>query len=112
MKYFSLYNGENSYIFPNGMPAGEGELIKSYPLINQIPFILQTDRSGHIIFNISLLELLRNQYDISEEVSDEEAVEIIQEIENRTDDEVDSQIRIADALEDLVVLNMPDEEVE
>ena len=111
MKYFNLYDKEKTYIFPNGMPANEGTLISNYPLIGQIPFVLETDKTNHIIFSISLLELLRIKYNINEELTDEEAVEEIQTLVNK-EEEISDETRIADALEDLVVLNMPDEEVE
>lgn len=112
MKYYNLYNQEENYIFTNGAPANLETLVSTYPLIGQIPFALETDKTGHIIFNITILELLKTQYNIDEGLTDQEAIKEIQRLANLPDDEVDSQIRIADALEDLVVLNMPDEEVE
>jgi hypothetical protein len=57
---------------------------------------------------------MRARYNIDPSLSDNDALQAIQTIINTPDPEPttpEDTTRIADALEDLVVLNMPDEEV-
>lgn len=108
--YLEKYNKFKEYLFSNGEKAGYEKLKDLYPGIDSIEYVVTTDYTRKIIISMEPLILMRTEYNIDEKLSDNDAIDKILEIINK-ENEIDEQTRIADALEDLVVLNMPDEEV-
>jgi hypothetical protein len=113
MYYAEKYNKEKIYYFQDGKIADYERLQQIFPAIDDLTFIVFTDYSRQIIISFEILNLVRTRYNISTELTDDQAIAAIIEIMNNPDpEEYTDTTRIADALEDLVVLNMPDEEVE
>lgn len=111
MRSIELYNPSKTYIFQDGKIADYNALKELFPVLDIQPYIVTTDYTGNIIISMQLLNLARTDYNIDPELNDEEAIEAIRAIIDKESDDISSETRIADALEDLVVLNMPDEEV-
>lgn len=111
MVYAELYNRGKTYFFQDNHYATYEALKALFPAINDLVQIVFTDFSGQIIISIEPLNLKRTELGIDPTLTDEEALlEIVDKL-NNPEEEITDQMRIADALEDLVVLNMPDEEV-
>lgn len=111
MVYAEKYNKEKTYFFQDGHYATYEELRAIFPAIDDLVWIVFTDYTGNIIISFEPLALKRTELDIDTSLTDDEAIVAIVEKMNAPDEEVSDQTRMADALEDLVVLNMPDEEV-
>lgn len=112
MVYIEKYDKEKIYYFQNGSVADYDRVKAIYPGVDNLTYIVHTDYTGDIIILMELLNLKRTELNIDESLTEEEAIEEILEILNEENVDTDDTTRIADALEDLVVLNMPDEEVE
>lgn len=112
MVYLEKYNPEKIYYFQDGRIANYDAIQDIFPLIDEISCIVFTDYNQKIIISLRPLDLVRTDYNIDTSLSEEDAILAIAEKINHPDAEVRDETRIADALEDLVVLNMPDEEVE
>ena len=111
MKKLELYDGTKTYMYPNMKLATPDVMQADYPAILAFPHVIETDEAGQVCFAIENLSAMRSRYNIDTTLTNEEAIEAIEEIINtEPEPELDNQTRIADALEDLVVLNLPDEE--
>lgn len=111
MYYLEKYDKTKIYFFQDGKIADYNKIKELYPAVDEMVYIAITDYTGQILINFELLNLKRTELNIDKTLSDDEAIAKILEIMNTPKTEIDDQTRIADALEDLVVLNMPDEEV-
>lgn len=111
MEYIEKYNKEKDYYFQDGRIADYIKLKELYPAIDDLTYIVHTDYTGKIIYLFELLDVRRTELNIDASLNDDQAIAKILEIMNTPKTEIDDQTRMADALEDLVVLNMPDEEV-
>lgn len=113
MVILEFYNGRKTYMYPNGEVATPERIEQDFPAISIFKHVIETDASGQVCFAVENFSAMRTRYEIDSSLTDEEAIAAIQEIINTPQEApaYDDQTRIADALEDLVVLNMPDEEV-
>ena len=112
MKVLEFYTGNKTYMYPNGELATPERVLADFPAILQFKHCIETDENGQVFMAIENFSAMRTMYNIDPSLSDEAALVAIQEIMNTSPEPtVSDETRIADALEDLVVLNMPDEEV-
>lgn len=106
------YNPNDTYMLGNG-EVGHEAVVKHFPGVTHFPHLVETDEGGEIAYAIQLISAMRNFHDIDPELSEADA---LQAIEDKINAERNAQpeltytdeTRIADALEDLVVLQMPD----
>ena len=113
MKVLEFYDGTKTYMYPNMKLATPEVVLADFPAILAFKHVIETDENGQVLFAVENFSAMRSRYNIDKNLTDDEALEAIQEIINATPEPVlDDNTRIADALEDLVVLNMPDEEVQ
>lgn len=111
MKKLEIYDGTKTYMYPNMTIATPERIQADYPAILVFPHVIETDDAGQVCFAIENFSAMKSRYNIDSTLTDEEALSEIEEILNAEPEPVlDDNTRIADALEDLVVLNMPDEE--
>lgn len=111
MKVLEFYDGTKTYMYPNMKLATPQIMQADYPAILAFPHVIETDENGQVCFAIENFSAMRSRYNIDRNLTNEEALEAITEIINTEPEPViDDNTRIADALEDLVVLGMPDEE--
>ena len=98
-------------MYPNMKLATPEVVLADFPAILAFKHVIETDENGQVLFAVENFSAMRSRYNIDTTLTDDEALEAIQEIINAEPEPVlDDNTRIADALEDLVVLNMPDEE--
>lgn len=111
MKVLEIYDGTKTYMYPNMKLATPEVVLADFPAILTFPHVIETDEGGQVLFAVENLSAMRSRYNIDKELTNEAALEAITEIINAEPEPViDDNTRIADALEDLVVLSMPDEE--
>ena len=112
MKVLEFYNGSKTYMFPNGELATPERIEHDFPAITTFKHMIETDEAGEVCFAVQNFSAMRSLYNIDSSLNDDDALQAISEIINTPTPEqgVSDETRIADALEDLVVLNMPDEE--
>lgn len=111
MKVLEFYDGTKTYMYPNMRVATPQVMQTDYPAILTFKHVIETDEAGEVCFGIENFSAMKSRYNIDRNLTDNEALAAIQEILNAEPEPVlDDNTRIADALEDLVVLNMPDEE--
>lgn len=113
MNYFiEKYDKEKIYVFQSGEIANYERIKNIFPGIDNMTYIVFTDYTKNIIISIEPLNLKRTELNIDPKLSENDAISRISDILTQQDRIlVEDTTRIADALEDLVVLNMPDEEV-
>lgn len=115
MKILEFYDGTKTYMYPNMKLATPEVVLADFPAILAFKHVIETDESGQVLFAVENFSAMKTRYNIDSSLSDDDALAEIQEIMNavpEVEPVYDDTTRIADALEDLVVLNMPDEEVE
>lgn len=111
MKVLEFYDGTKTYMYPNMKLATPEVVLADFPAILAFKHVIETDENGQVLFAVENFSAMRSRYNIDTTLTDDEALEAIQEIINSEPEPVlDDNTRIADALEDLVVLNLPDEE--
>jgi hypothetical protein len=111
MKVLEFYDGTKTYMYPNMKLATPEVMQRDYPAILAFRHVIETDEAGQVCFGIENFSAMRSRYNIDPTLGENEALATIQELINTEPEPViDDNTRIADALEDLVVLNMPDEE--
>lgn len=111
---YQIWNKTDNIITPIGEVLSPAQWIERYPMANIIDIVI-----GSGVINGSCCmaydafkEMYENVIDFSDCTTKQECLDKIQEYEEKPQPEptVSDETRIADALEDLVVLNMPDEE--
>ena len=87
--------------------------MSNYPAILTFKHVIETDEAGQVCFAIENLSAMRSRYNIDKTLSDEEAVQAIQDILNAPEPEAEpsAEERIASALEFQNMMSLPDEEV-
>lgn len=97
------YTGEKTYMYPSSKLATPEVVMEDYPSIIAFPHVIETDENEQVIFGIYNISVLRSQYQINPELSEDEAIAKIQEIRNTPEvieePEPDAAERIAAALE-------------
>lgn len=108
-----LYTGEKDYVTSSGVLYNKKKVLEEFPSALTVPFVVETNTKGRIIFGMSALDILCETYGISDELSDGEAIKAIEEIRNTpvTETQVTAEERIAAALEYQVMASLPDEEI-
>lgn len=107
MKKLEKYTGEKVYMFPNGFLATKEAVLNQFPAAEHFTFVVTTDENGEVMLGMDNLSVLRGIYGIDSTLTEAEAIAAIEEIINtpvEAVEEVSDQTRIADALEDMVVL--------
>lgn len=104
------YDGSKTYMFPNGELATPERVKKDYPAVEAFTHIVETDEAGQVMFAIQNLAAIKSQMGIDVSVSEEDAINQIEELRNAPapapEPEVSDLERVAAALEFQNVLNM------
>lgn len=113
MKVLEIYDGTKTYMYPNMALATPQVMMSNYPAILTFKHVIETDEAGQVCFAIENLSAMRSRYNIDKTLSDEEAVQAIQDILNAPELEAEpsAEERIASALEFQNMMSLPDEEV-
>ena len=106
-----LYTGEKDYVTPSGVLYNKEKVLEEFPAALSVPFVVETNSKGRVIFGMSALDTLCSVYGIDDKLSDEEAIAAIEEIRNTPapNPEPTAEERIAAALEYQVISSLPDE---
>lgn len=113
MKIIEKYNGEKTYMFPNGALATKDAVLQQFPAALTFPHIVETDENGEVMFALQNLSAMRTFYKIDPSLTEAEAIVAIQEKVNEepiVDTTPSAEERIASALEYQVLSSMPDDE--
>ena len=111
MKILEKYKGTKTYMFPNGAIATPEVIEQQFPAVTTFTHIIETDVIGEVCFAVQNLAAMRSVHELDMTLTEDEAIAELQRIINLPSPEPvvdDTQQRMADALQDLVVLNMPD----
>lgn len=102
------YDGSKTYMFPNGELATPERVKRDYPAVEAFAHIVETDEAGQVMFAIQNLAAIKSQMGIDMSLSDDDAINRIEEIRNAPapEPEISPEERIAAALEFQNVLNM------
>ena len=105
-----FYTGEKDYVTPSGVLYNKEKVLEEFPAALSVPFVVETNSKGRVIFGMSALDMLCSVYGIDDELSDEEAIAAIEEIRNTPapDPEPTAEERIAAAQELIALNSMPD----
>lgn len=107
-----LYTGEKDYVTSSGVLYNKEKVLQEFPSALAVPFVVETNSKGRIIFGMSALDTLCENYGISDELSDEEAIKAIEEIRNTPEPvaRASAEERTAAALEFIALSSLPDAE--
>ena len=105
-----LYTGEKDYVTPSGVLYNKEKVLEEFPSALTVPFVVETNSKGRVIFGMSALDTLCSVYGIDDELSDDEAIAAIEKIRNTPapDPEPTAEERIAAAQELIALNSMPD----
>lgn len=76
------YTGNKTYMFPNGELATPERVKKDYPAVEAFTHIVETDEAGQVMFAIQNLAAIKSQMGIDVSVSEEDAINLIEELRN------------------------------
>ena len=112
MRVLKIYTGDKTYMYPNGALATPQKVLTDFPAILTFKHVIETDENEEVLFGVENFSAMKTRYNIGSDLSDEQALEAISTLMDAVPEQqgVSDETRIADALEDLVVLSMPDEE--
>ena len=114
---YKIWDKVSNVITPSGKVFTPEEWIEKYPVANSLDTICGGSEVNGNVFGVysQFVEMYENQgCDFTGCVTKQDFLDRIEVFEDERNDEiaVNDNTRIADALEDLVVLNMPDVEEE
>ena len=101
MKYLEKYTGEKTYMYPNAALATPERVLADFPAAVAFPHVIETDANGEVLFAIMNLSTLRTQYEIDSALSEEEAIQAIQDIMNTPVEVVEETDPATSALENI-----------
>lgn len=106
MVKYEKYTGEKTYMYPNGVLATPEMVYAKHEAAKVFDFVVGTDELGQVMWSFDNLSALRSANDIDPSLSEDEAIAALEEIANtaKATEVITDQTRIADALEDMVVL--------
>lgn len=107
MVKYEKYTGEKAYMYPNGVLATPEMVYEKVPAAKVFTFVVGTDELGQVMLSMDNLSVLRSAHNIDSSLTEDEAIAAIEEIMNTElvpVETVSDETRIADALEDMVVL--------
>ena len=104
MKKIIVYDKKTTYMYPNGKVATPEKVLSDYPACEYFTHVIETNESKEVIYGFYSLSGLRSHHGIDKNLSEEEAIEKIEEIIN-TPKEVSTELtteeRTAQALEEI-----------
>lgn len=100
------FDGKKTYMFPNGDIATPQKIREQFPAVDYFPHVLEIN--GNVCQAVMELQALRSIYNIDPNISDDEAIDAIEQIIN-TPPQVSpsAEERIAAALEYQNLLTLP-----
>lgn len=116
MSRYQIWDKQSDVITPIGEVLTPAQWLERYPMGNRLDLIIGgTAINGSVCMEYSsTVEMYRSMgCDFTGCITKQDHLDAIEAFEdemNKPSDDIPDQTRIADALEDLVVLNMPDEE--
>ena len=112
MKKLEMYDGNKSYMFPNGALATKEAVLKQFPACLTFTHVVETDNDGEMMFAMMNLSALRSIHNVDTSLSKDNAVIKIQEILNVVViQEPTTEERMVAAVEFQNLLALPDVEV-
>lgn len=116
MKKLYFFDKTKTYIYPNNKLATPDVVAKDFPATQVgVKYVVTSDEEGVVMSGLDMFSTLKSVYQIDSSLSDEEALQAIENILNtpETVDETPSaEERIAAALEYQVMSSLPDEQEE
>lgn len=115
MKKLYFFDKTKTYIYPNNKLATPDVVAKDFPATQVgVKYVVTSDEEGVIMSGLDMFSTLKSVYQIDSSLSDEEALQAIEDILNAPPEPVDdtpsAEERIAAALEYQVMTSLPDEE--
>ena len=103
------YEGTKTYMYPNGELATPERVVKDFPAILHFTHVIEVDENEEVLSAVMNLSQLRSMHNIDPTLSEQDAIEALQEIINSPKEEIiiTAEERIAAALEFNNLLNMP-----
>lgn len=111
---YQIWNKQDNIITPIGEVLTPEQWIERYPMASVVDIVIGggTINGACCMEYTSFVDLYEKVCDFSECTTKQDYLDVIEAFEDSQQENqgVDTQVRIADALEDLIVLNMPNEE--
>ena len=102
MHILKIYD-EKTRMYPSGKVATKDTVYADYPAVKVFTHVIETDENDEVIYAINNLSALRTSYSIDKSLSEQEAVQAIQDIMNTPREPVEpeptAEERIAASLE-------------
>lgn len=107
MLRYELFDGTQTYMFPNGEVASPDAIRRQFPAVDHFPHILELN--GPVVQAVMSIHALRSMNSIDPELSDEEAIaEMEYKVNNPPEPEPSVEERIAAAMEFQNIMMLPD----
>ena len=82
MKILEKYEGNKTYMFPNGGIATPEAVLSQFPAINTFAHIIETDDNGEVCFAVMNLSAMRSMHEIDKSLTESEAIVALQDLIN------------------------------
>lgn len=101
MKKLEKYTGEKTYMYPNAVLATPERVLADFPAAVAFPHVIETDDNGEVLFAIMNLSAMRSQYGIDASLTEEEAIQELENILNTPEKIVVEEDTATTALENI-----------
>lgn len=81
MRILKIYD-EKTRMYPSGKVATKDTVYADYPAVKVFTHVIETDENDEVIYAINSLSALRILYNIDKSLSEQEAIQAIQDIKN------------------------------
>ncbi|SHJ58763.1 hypothetical protein [Thermoclostridium caenicola] len=106
---YEIFDGSKTYMFPSGEIATPDKIRSQFPAVDMFPHVLELN--GPVVQAVMSLDALRSLHNIDPSISDEQAIQILEDIANTpVPVEPSAEERIAAALEFQNMMMLPDAE--
>lgn len=78
MRYLEKYTGKKTYAYPSGALATPERVLKDFEAALTFPHVVETDANSQVMFGFYNLSALRSQYEVNSDLSDDDAIAVIQ----------------------------------
>lgn len=82
MKKLIKYEGGKTFMFPNGTLATPEAILEQFPAILAFPHVIETDANEEVFWAVENLSAMRSRYEIDPELTEQEAIDLLQDIIN------------------------------
>lgn len=80
--YLKKYDSKDTYMSPANTVLDAARVKTNYPATQYFAFVVQTNKTGEIMYGLYNLASMRDRYDISDDLTEDEAITALEQAMN------------------------------